>query len=204
MESLKNLFFEIPMNKIADAVHSRKVHSKDDRGNIYFDYLVSSDQNQGRIHQFGDGVPFPRPRKIKPALQQDEELLVISFLEKLSAIFIIEDFLYLIPAAGCKETFFNNPTGIRESIREIMEWKTRLGPSVGKNNIFPRCRVHYSSFEHLVNAHCDWMNPMELLSSLVALFCMYVLATDKESNNEGRLNIRRTGIHSYGCSALER
>ena len=104
MKPLKKLFFNIPMNEIADAVHSRKQNSNDDRGNVYFDYLVSSDQNQGRIHH-GDGVPFPRPRKIEPALQLDEELLIISFLEKLSAIFKIEDLLYLIPAAGRKDTF---------------------------------------------------------------------------------------------------
>ena len=104
MKPLKNLFFDIPMNKIADAVHSWKQNSNDDRGNVYFDYLVSSDQNQGRIHH-GDGVPFPRPRKIEPALQPDEELLIISFLEKLSAIFEIKYLLYLIPAVGRKDTF---------------------------------------------------------------------------------------------------
>ena len=208
--NLTDVFFDIQLDQIANIVYRLK--RSDARGNLYFDYGTSADQNQYRSMEFL-GCTMPRKRSQDAGgLSSEEEKQVINYLEKLSILFVQDEYSFLVPATKPVQGYFNTPHGIRDSFRKIMEYDSRY-PSNGdlpiaRRNIFPRGRCHLSSKVNRVQVHCDHMNPKRSSSAMVASFTGYVLVNRSSQAvlmDEGEcVIIRRTGMHTYGCEALER
>ena len=209
--NLTDVFFDVRLDQMANIVYRLK--RSDARGNLYFDYGTAADQNQYRSMEFL-GCTMPRKRsQVAGGLCSEEEKQVINFLEKLSILFVQDEYSFLVPATKPDQGYFNTPHGIRDSFRKIMGYDSRYPsngdlPTTAQCNIFPRGRCHLSSKVNRVQVHCDHMNPKRSSSALVASFTGYVLVSKSSqavSTDVGEcVPIRRTGMHTYGCETLER